>query len=108
MIGIIARVEQAADESGRRAAEHADRGHDRRHREYFQYIDRGLGRAIAPPAVGAGKGGDRALAILGAEIDEHQQRGPDVQRVGKRSEEHTYELQSLMRISYAVFCLKKK
>src|SRR3546814_9138491 len=29
------------------------------------------------------------------------------QRV-KRSEEHTSELQSLMRISYAVFCLKKK
>src|SRR3546814_2852900 len=26
----------------------------------------------------------------------------------ERSEEHTYELQSLMRISYAVFCLKKK
>src|SRR3546814_2990921 len=28
--------------------------------------------------------------------------------MGKRSEEHTSELQSLMRISYAVFCLKKK
>src|SRR3546814_5709926 len=28
--------------------------------------------------------------------------------VGDRSEEHTSELQSLMRISYAVFCLKKK
>src|SRR3546814_5170637 len=28
--------------------------------------------------------------------------------VGARSEEHTSELQSLMRISYAVFCLKKK
>src|SRR3546814_9425549 len=28
--------------------------------------------------------------------------------VDKRSEEHTSELQSLMRISYAVFCLKKK
>src|SRR3546814_6039648 len=28
--------------------------------------------------------------------------------LGERSEEHTYELQSLMRISYAVFCLKKK
>src|SRR3546814_2564075 len=28
--------------------------------------------------------------------------------VSKRSEEHTSELQSLMRISYAVFCLKKK
>src|SRR3546814_5688302 len=29
-------------------------------------------------------------------------------RLGMRSEEHTSELQSLMRISYAVFCLKKK
>src|SRR3546814_3156491 len=29
-------------------------------------------------------------------------------RGGSRSEEHTSELQSLMRISYAVFCLKKK
>src|SRR3546814_6180189 len=29
-------------------------------------------------------------------------------RSAKRSEEHTSELQSLMRISYAVFCLKKK
>src|SRR3546814_4746852 len=32
------------------------------------------------------------------------QPGPD----GSRSEEHTSELQSLMRLSYAVFCLKKK
>src|SRR3546814_1642324 len=30
------------------------------------------------------------------------------QHVRRRSEEHTSELQSLMRISYAVFCLKKK
>src|SRR3546814_8065673 len=29
-------------------------------------------------------------------------------RTKRRSEEHTSELQSLMRISYAVFCLKKK
>src|SRR3546814_6089661 len=28
--------------------------------------------------------------------------------VAERTEEHTYELQSLMRISYAVFCLKNK
>src|SRR3546814_5324781 len=35
-----------------------------------------------------------------------QLRLADRQRV--RSEEHTSELQSLMRISYAVFCLKKK
>src|SRR3546814_4268431 len=32
----------------------------------------------------------------------------DIERAGARSEEHTSELQSLMRISYAVFCLKKK
>src|SRR3546814_8855261 len=36
-------------------------------------------------------------------------RGDAVFPVGcRRSEEHTSELQSLMRISYAVFCLKKK
>src|SRR3546814_1618058 len=33
---------------------------------------------------------------------------PDRCLAGNRSEEHTSELQSLMRISYAVFCLKKK
>src|SRR3546814_8452527 len=31
-----------------------------------------------------------------------------LRQCGRRSEEHTSELQSLMRISYAVFCLKKK
>src|SRR3546814_8118481 len=35
------------------------------------------------------------------------QTGPPI-GAQKRSEEHTSELQSLMRISYAVFCLKKK
>src|SRR3546814_8103440 len=40
------------------------------------------------------------LAGLGA--------GPFEARRPHRSEEHTSELQSLMRISYAVFCLKKK
>src|SRR3546814_1105998 len=33
---------------------------------------------------------------------------PEAGRAAGRSEEHTSELQSLMRISYAVFCLKKK
>src|SRR3546814_8957043 len=32
----------------------------------------------------------------------------DIAMTEERSEEHTSELQSLMRISYAVFCLKKK
>src|SRR3546814_5159780 len=35
-------------------------------------------------------------------------RGVAVANGATRSEEHTSELQSLMRISYAVFCLKKK
>src|SRR3546814_7518272 len=39
----------------------------------------------------------------------HPERFPLVSRIeSTRSEEHTSELQSLMRISYAVFCLKKK
>src|SRR3546814_4381126 len=56
---------------------------------------------------------DRRLRALGAE---RQEQAP-ADRVAPvrqsqphrgRSEEHTSELQSLMRISYAVFCLKKK
>src|SRR3546814_10591775 len=44
---------------------------------------------------------DRILAaILGEQAGTSERR--------ERSEEHTSELQSLMRISYAVFCLKKK
>src|SRR3546814_9566084 len=35
-------------------------------------------------------------------------RSPKAATRSARSEEHTYELQSLMRISYAVLCLKKK
>src|SRR3546814_9459100 len=37
-----------------------------------------------------------------------QEVGEAFQFAQRRSEEHTSELQSLMRISYAVFCLKKK
>src|SRR3546814_3313742 len=43
-----------------------------------------------------------------AEAIAHRHRGALRQHRGRRSEEHTSELQSLMRISYAVFCLKKK
>src|SRR3546814_8066611 len=47
-------------------------------------------------------------AVIG-DIPPDQQLGPaDIRAYGVRSEEHTSELQSLMRISYAVFCLKKK
>src|SRR3546814_5197176 len=48
---------------------------------------------------------DQLAGHLGprADLEGGGQRG-----AGRRSEEHTSELQSLMRISYAVFCLKKK
>src|SRR3546814_5500945 len=48
--------------------------------------------------------GDRRCAVR---VDAPWHRPPRVPRPA-RSEEHTSELQSLMRISYAVFCLKKK
>src|SRR3546814_3681850 len=43
----------------------------------------------------------------GVERNQHGHR-QGCREAGHRSEEHTSELQSLMRISYAVFCLKKK
>src|SRR3546814_89298 len=54
-----------------------------------------------------------ALNVILVAVDEHDDVGVLLDRaglaqVGERSEEHTSELQSLMRISYAVFCLKKK
>src|SRR3546814_4489381 len=54
--------------------------------------------------------GDRAVAADEQRHD-HVRENDDVTQRKKgirRSEEHTSELQSLMRISYAVFCLKKK
>src|SRR3546814_5678977 len=54
--------------------------------------------------------GNRGKARFGGGVAavaaQHRRRGIDM--VEQRSEEHTSELQSLMRISYAVFCLKKK
>src|SRR3546814_1759178 len=49
-----------------------------------------------------------ALRMLEADPDVAIDAAWFAHRIGERSEEHTSELQSLMRISYAVFCLKKK
>src|SRR3546814_9308648 len=61
--------------------------------------------AVEPSRDGAGN-------IVLAIVDEQRAAGRDSEAAGRemidRSEEHTSELQSLMRISYAVFCLKKK
>src|SRR3546814_3402908 len=50
----------------------------------------------------------RSGARQGGIAEHKQRRGVAPLRKIVRSEEHTSELQSLMRISYAVFCLKKK
>src|SRR3546814_1045959 len=54
--------------------------------------------------------GKRAIGDISAAIDVTDASAIyyPVERRAVRSEEHTSELQSLMRISYAVFCLKKK
>src|SRR3546814_15321693 len=54
--------------------------------------------------VGVGGG----VEVLLPDVAPAQHGDPAVGDPGLRSEEHTSELQSLMRISYAVFCLKKK
>src|SRR3546814_1680690 len=62
---------------------------------------------VRAPVFGSGRGRRRKLVLqyqLDAAIDVDLCDLP----FGLRSEEHTSELQSLMRISYAVFCLKKK
>src|SRR3546814_5222182 len=51
---------------------------------------------------------DQTEAAFGAFAQHAAGRRMIVRLAGLRSEEHTSELQSLMRISYAVFCLKKK
>src|SRR3546814_10256676 len=53
---------------------------------------------------------DKARSTLGAQHARVEQVdvGDENSVQSARSEEHTSELQSLMRISYAVFCLKKK
>src|SRR3546814_5223667 len=52
------------------------------------------------------RGGDGGLGAGRQSVQ--APRRPDPQSGRGRSEEHTSELQSLMRISYAVFCLKKQ
>src|SRR3546814_3824656 len=59
---------------------------------------------------GNGAALDRDVFVLASMLLKSQQKIIDLQDelLDQRSEEHTSELQSLMRISYAVFCLKKK
>src|SRR3546814_5206168 len=54
-----------------------------------------------------GASADTDIKDLKARCDA-EKKAENASDSGHRSEEHTSELQSLMRISYAVFCLKKK
>src|SRR3546814_6394421 len=61
-------------------------------------------RRIRPAGLFRDPSAPRAVTRPAVRLDARPQR----RSLGSRSEEHTSELQSLMRISYAVFCLKKK
>src|SRR3546814_1645450 len=66
-----------------------------------QRLDAGVEPAAGGDAAFGGRCHPVAFVVRGLEIAARR-------RIEFRSEEHTSELQSLMRISYAVFCLKKK
>src|SRR3546814_7988221 len=88
----------------------------------YTTLFRSLGRDLERAQVGVdhGRGGGRPALDRGAWASGQNRNGPCREAYGRhpypgrrdrdprRSEEHTSELQSLMRISYAVFCLKKK
>src|SRR3546814_7042850 len=69
-------------------------------------------RRLRPPAPGFRGGVETAARRCTGHPDlpraRHEPGNSQARLPAPRSEEHTSELQSLMRISYAVFCLKKK
>src|SRR3546814_3310443 len=71
----------------------------------------GAGGASERPqraGVVTGTAATRRVSVLGSTGSVGRNTLDLISRHPERSEEHTSELQSLMRISYAVFCLKKK
>src|SRR3546814_4969660 len=66
-----------------------------------------MGELAAAERAGVARHHAVHMAVIGGGR-EHFRFGQDAIHIAVRSEEHTSELQSLMRISYAVFCLKKK
>src|SRR3546814_8114953 len=78
--------------------------------------DIAYGKEVMEDAIKAAKDDKAPIRLLVKTFDRYRTidvdyhgglRHPHLERI-ERSEEHTSELQSLMRISYAVFCLKKK
>src|SRR3546814_2531324 len=75
--------------------------------EGLGHQDRRGGRRVEGRA-GLQQADDLGAAVAGALDDLVEPLLAEPAHLDERSEEHTSELQSLMRISYAVFCLKKK
>src|SRR3546814_5647635 len=89
------------------------------------FIGRGISRPVITmtQAMGALAGGDQSVeipaqsrrdeigemakAVQVFKVNAVEMKRLEAEQVAQRSEEHTSELKSLMRISYAVFCLKK-
>src|SRR3546814_4790351 len=99
-----------ADVEDDSAGGHPARG-DRPRRPMADGVHHQFGRAFAGILAvrvehGEALGGD-GIAPQGVGLG-HLHGGASESAQRQRSEEHTSELQSLMRISYAVFCLKKK
>src|SRR3546814_9499051 len=76
----------------------------------YTTLFRSPGRAVVCAALDDRAQGARRRQRLPLALRIHPRNGHRADRIrsAPRSEEHTSELQSLMRISYAVFCLKKK
>src|SRR3546814_9484341 len=79
----------------------------------YQHHARGIPRPIVDAANTVATGGLAPHLVVLLQLDPTEGfrrtgHGRDYLERAGRSEEHTSELQSLMRISYAVFCLKKK
>src|SRR3546814_6825829 len=88
------------------AAAAADRGAEQAHQILGFFLD--LDVAVANDAEDAARADREARKEqVGEQLDQIFDRH-EVRGFPRRSEEHTSELQSLMRISSAVFCLKKK
>src|SRR3546814_9036169 len=75
---------------------------------YFTAMREGFARSRARMTDGLGAAGYALLPSDGTYFVSVDLNGSGIALDDMRSEEHTSELQSLMRISYAVFCLKKK
>src|SRR3546814_5966778 len=97
----------------------SDLARRRHHRlDHARHADFGDGRAVLIERAGEAIARRRQAKFFGREAADtfavHRQPGRTRGRdhgmafAFERSEEHTSEIQSLMRISYAVFCLKKK